>query len=150
MASQEVQEQSLDIVIYETDPLDRKRSSVTLPHNTIAYMQRELKLTPFSTALPSTVLACLIRSNFLIEEFTDEPMMEIFKQIQAKEEVLDEEFSIVKLSNLIQNANMSANERKVDLADYLKDLETLKETTDLYIQGMQEITDKDLDSGSKE
>lgn len=79
MATQEGEEISVDIILYESDELDRKKSPITLPHNSFAYIKREIQLTPFTTALPSTVVACLIRSNFLIEEFTSEEMMEVFK-----------------------------------------------------------------------
>jgi hypothetical protein len=136
MATSEVQEQCLDIIIYESDELDRKKSPITLPHNSNEYLNRKLQLTPFTTALPATITACLIRSEFMISEFTASHMMDIFKQIQGKEDILDEEFSIVKLNNMIQNANMSANVRNVDIFEYLQDLENLKETGKKYIQGM--------------
>lgn len=144
MATQEGEEISVDIILYESDELDRKKSPITLPHNSFAYIKREIQLTPFTTALPSTVVACLIRSNFLIEEFTSEEMMEVFKQLQNKEDIKDEEFSIVQLSNVIQNANMSAKEQKVDIFGYLQELERLQEMEGEWMKGRKEISKADL------
>lgn len=97
----------MELLIFEAEPEDRRKNPFQIP---------EGSETEYSA------LAGLIRSHFLVNLFTNDDMYKVFTKMEKEENLTDEGYNMVLLSNAIQKANMSSSAYRVDLEEFVDEL----------------------------